>query len=497
MHLRPLYLLTTLTLALPCLAQTDVETLRQQIQAQQKQIEDLQRSIDAQQKMLQQLTAAPSPTPAPPQAEAAPAETPKSSPLSFRIGDAEFTPGGFMDLTSVWRSTNMGTGIGSAFNAAPFSNTVAGKISENRFSAQNSRIALKVTSTALGMPITGYLETDFLGVQPGNPYVTSNSNSLRIRLYWVNVQRGKLEILGGQSWSMMTPGRTGISPNPSDLFYSQDMDTNYQLGLTWTRAPQFRLIYHPSKELTLGFSLENPEQYIGATTVVPAFVGSQLDNNGTTSTPNTHPDIQAKIAYDARSGDRQVFHIEAGGVFRTFRIVRPDLTKSTINGGGVELNAIAEPVKNFRLILTSFYSAGGGRYIGNTAIPDVVVRANGDLSPVHSGSGIGGLEAQVTPKLLLYGYYGLAYAQKNWGFPASGTGLLGYGFPGSSTAHNRLMGEGTGGFVYSFWKNPKYGALQWINQYSYLYREPWSTPATGPDKAHSHMVWTDLRYVLP
>ena len=500
MQLRLLCAFVTLTFALPCLAQSDVDTLRQQIAAQQKQIEDLQRTLEAQQKMLQQLTAAQPAAPAAAEAapEAKPAEGAKvSSPLSFKIGDAEFTPLGFMDLTSVWRSTTIGSGIGTSFNGAPYSNTTAGALPENRLSAQNSRVGLKVTSTVLGMPVTGYLETDFLGVQPANPYVTSNANSLRIRLYWADVKRGDWEVLGGQSWSMMTPGRTGISPNPSDLFYSQDMDTNYQVGLTWTRAPQFRLLYHPNKQFTAGISLENPEQYIGATTVVPSLVGTQLDNNATTATPNTHPDIQAKIAYDAMYCNRQVFHIEAGGVFSTFRIARADLSKSTIHGAGGELNAIAEPVKNYRLIVTSFWSSGEGRYIGNTATPDVVVRANGNLSPVHSGSGIGGFEAQVDPKLMLYGYYSAVYIQKNWGFPASGSGLLGYGFPGSSTSHNRVIEEGTVGFTYSFWKNPKYGALQWINQYSYLYRAPWNPPSTGPLNAHSHMVFTDLRYVLP
>ena len=42
-------------------------------------------------------------------------------------------------------------------------------------------------------------------------------------------------MLGGQSWSMMTPERKGISPLPGDIFYSQDMDVNYQAGLTWGR----------------------------------------------------------------------------------------------------------------------------------------------------------------------------------------------------------------------------------------------------------------------
>ncbi|HEY1205564.1 MAG: hypothetical protein ABSH46_12780 [Bryobacteraceae bacterium] len=498
MQLRLLCAFVTLTFTLPCFAQSDVDTLRQQIAAQQKQIEDLQRTLDAQQKALEKLTAAPAIAPAP-----APAQPPEgatvSAPLSFKIGDAEFTPGGFMDLTSIFRTTNVGSGIGTSFNGIPFNNTVAGVSSENRFSAQNSRLALKMTSTVLGMPVIGYVETDFLGVQPANPYVTSNAMSLRLRLYWVDVTRGKLEILGGQSWSLLTPGRTGISPNPSDIFYSQDMDTNYQVGLVWTRAPQFRVVYHATKDFAAAVSLENPEQYIGAATTVPSLVGSQLDNNATTSTPNYMPDVQSKIAYDAKAGGRQVLHIEAAGLFRTFRIANTNLSKSTIHGAGGEVNAILEPVKNFRLIETAYYSSGGGRYIGNTGAPDVVVRANGNLSPVHSGSGIGGFEAQVAPKLMLYGYYSVAYIQKNWGFPASGSALLGYGFPGSANSNNRVIGEGTGGFIYSFWKNPKYGALQWINQYSYLYREPWATtPAIGgPVKAHTNMVYTDLRYVLP
>jgi hypothetical protein len=258
------------------------------------------------------------------------------------------------------------------------------------------------------------------------------------------------------------------------------------------------VVYHASKDLALAFALENPEQYIGAAATAPSLVGTQLDNNATTATPNRFPDIQAKIAYDACYGGRQVLHLEAAGVFRGFSIAgaSPNFTKSTIYGGGGSVNGILEPVKNFRLIVTSYYSDGGGRYIYGLA-PDVVVRANGDLSPVHSGSGIGGFEAQVNPKVLIYGYYSVVYIQKNWGYPASGTALLGYGFPNSATSNNRVIEEGTAGFNYTFWKNPKYGALQWINQYSYVYRAPWATPTSGPANAHTNMVFTDLRYVLP
>jgi len=51
-------------------------------------------------------------------------EKPKESPLSFRIGGAEFTPGGFVDLTAFWRNTNPGTGYGTNFFSIPFHNTI-------------------------------------------------------------------------------------------------------------------------------------------------------------------------------------------------------------------------------------------------------------------------------------------------------------------------------------------------------------------------------------
>ena len=84
-----------------------------------------------------------------------------------------------------------------------------------------------------------------------------------MRNIFVDVQKGKWEILGGQDWSMFTPNRKGLSPIPADIFYTQNMDTNYQAGLVWTRQAQFRLIAHPNKDFAFGLSLENPQQYIG------------------------------------------------------------------------------------------------------------------------------------------------------------------------------------------------------------------------------------------
>ena len=53
--------------------------------------------------------------------------------------------------------------------------------------------------------LLGYVETDFLGIVPGNVAVSSNSDTLRLRLFWADLRKGKFEFLAGQSWSLLTP----------------------------------------------------------------------------------------------------------------------------------------------------------------------------------------------------------------------------------------------------------------------------------------------------
>src|SRR5262249_36767719 len=155
--------------------------------------------------------------------------------------------------------------LGTNFFSIPFASPTSAQthLSEARFTAQNSRASLKVTDRFGKNDVTGYLEVDFLGNDAANVFVTSNSHTFRQRLYWVDVKRDKFEVLAGQSWSWLTPNRNGLSPLPADVFYSQDMDFNYQVGLTWTRAPQVRFAYHPSNNLALGVAFENPQQFAG------------------------------------------------------------------------------------------------------------------------------------------------------------------------------------------------------------------------------------------
>jgi hypothetical protein len=161
------------------------------------------------------------------------ATSPPSSPLAIHVGDADLLIGGFLDAMVVSRSTNTGNGIATNFGAIPFKTTTAGaanpagNLSETRFSAQNSRLTLQATSKWHDVGMKGYLEADFLGNTSTNINVTSNSDGVRMRLYWAQITDGKFEFLAGQSWSMMTPNRNGISPVPGDIFFSQNVDTNY------------------------------------------------------------------------------------------------------------------------------------------------------------------------------------------------------------------------------------------------------------------------------
>jgi hypothetical protein len=449
-----------------------------------------------------------------------PAQAPDepSSPLQFKLGDAYFTPVGFMDMTSVTRSTNPGSGIGTNFGSIPYSNAQAGALSETRMSPQNSRIGMRIDTGFGDYKVMGYWESDFLG-QIGSPpngglAVSSNPYVLRLRLYWFDVMKGKSEFLAGQSWSLMTPNRRGVSPLPSDIFYSQDIDVNYQLGLTWARNPGFRYAFHPSDKVAFALALENSEPYVGGANggsgaILPAAIsttattgstqgsvlGGQINNGSSViSAAALMPDIIAKLAFDPT----RKFHAEIDGVTIANKIAYPmtgpTFPTNTKVGGGGSVNLGFDLMPNVRVVTNNYYSNGGGRYIFGQA-PDFIIRANGTASLVHSASTVTGLEI-TAGKTLLYGYYGGVYVARNMALEANGTTKIGYG-PISSDGQNRAIQEITFGSNTTLAKSPKWGALNLMFQYSYLQRNPWLVTGTSPTNASLSMGFINLRYTLP
>jgi hypothetical protein len=442
-------------------------------------------------------------TPKTPAANPAQKDGDEVSPLQLRIGSAYITPVGFMDFTSVWRNHDGGSGIGTNFAGIPYGNVYQNHLSELRLSMQNSRIGFRVDAMVKGAQVIGYMESDFLGNNPGNVAVSSNSNTLRSRLYWVDVRKGKVELLAGQTWSLITPGRKGISPLPGDLFYSQDIDVNYQAGLVWGRIPELRVVLHPTDTVAFAVALDSPEQYTGGSaggstitypTALSTLGGTQLNTGGTTlGTPNAAPDVIVKLAFDPSSK----FHAEIGGVAREFKVWNPNPTPTgatfTSTGGGGFVNLSVEAFKGFRLLTNNFWSDGGGRYIFGQ-VPDLIVRNDGSLSPIKTGSTVSGIE-YTQGKSFLYAYYGGIYIQRNTALDVNGTTPIGYGFATSSSGQNRTIQEETVGFNQTLWKDGKYGALNLMGQYSYLNRNPWAT--LDPKEAHVNMVFLNLRYTLP
>jgi hypothetical protein len=432
------------------------------------------------------------------------------SPLQIKIGSAYITPVGFMDFTGIFRSHDEGSGIGTNFAGIKYGNTFNTHLTELRESMQNSRIGFRVDAMVKGAHVIGYMESDFLGNNPGNVAVTSNSNTFRSRLYWVDVQKGKWEVLGGQTWSLITPGRTGISPLPGDIFYTQDMDVNYQAGLVWGRIPELRFVFRPTDKVAFAVALDSPEQYGGGSAGAPfitlpasltnsigtpstSTTSAQLNFGGTTlNAPNVAPDFIAKLAFDPM----YKFHFEAGGLVREFKVWNalpaPAGTSFSKNGAGAFVNLNVELFKGFRLLTNNFWSDGGGRYIFGT-VPDVIVRADDTLSPIKAASTVSGFEF-THRKSLVYAYFGGIYAYRNLALDADGLTLIGYGTP-TSSSQNRLIQEDTLGFNQTVWRDAKYGALNLIGQYSYVSRKPWAT--VDPSDAHVNMVFLDLRYTLP
>ena len=436
--------------------------------------------------------------------------------LYFRIGNATFTPSGWVDFTTYYRSTDVGSGLGTTFQAIPYSNTVQGGQSETRFTAQSSRIGLKVDETVQAVKAYGYLEADFNGYLPGNAYVSTNSNTLRMRVYYLNLAHGKWEVLGGQAWSLLTPTRKALCPFLDQLFNTFHLDTSYQAGLVYARQPQLRVVYHPSESAAMGLSVEDPEQYSGSAVTFPTLfsttqtdINSSTGSGGATATPNVHPDVVAKVTWDPTVAGLR-WHVGAAGLLTSVRVVTPaTVTKGAAasderEGGGGIGNLYLQLFRGFHLIALGYWSDGGGRYIGGIAPGFVVLQPGAATAPfraalLHSGSGIGGFEWMVPGNTTISAYYSGVYAERRYGLdPAVKTATeVGYGFPGSANTNNRSIEEASFASTTTLWKNSAYGALQLITQSSWVLREPWFLAPQTPKDAHLFMEFANVRFVLP
>ena len=439
---------------------------------------------------LAQTAPAPTPPAQPPPAQ----QPPPTAPLTIHLGDADFLIGGFIDALMVSRSTNVGSGPATTFATIPFENTVPGHLRETRLSAQTSRLNLLITTKAGSGVVRSFFEIDFLGAGPANAFVTANSHTPRMRHAWVQYTRGKFDFTGGQAWTLLMPNRNGLSPASADVVPTQALDANLHAGLVWARQNQFRFVAHPTNTFAAGVSIENPQPFIGPAVVLPAsFPAGEVDAGATPGAPSPYPDIIGKVAFDPQTGKTRQ-HIEAAFLVRGYRTYDPATdSASSATGTGFSVGGVFEPVRNVRLIGTTLISDGGGRYMIGLA-PDFIVNPDASISTVGSTSGLVGVEAQVKPPTMVFGYYGTVRIDQKVGTDAGKP--YGYGIAGA-TAANKSIEETTAGFNHAFFREARFGSMQLIVQYSFVKRTPWSVPDGTPSNAHVHMLYVSARYVIP
>jgi hypothetical protein len=318
-------------------------------------------------------------------------------------------------------------------------------------------------------------------------------------------------------YSWLTPNRVGLGPNPGSVFLTNNVDDNFNVGLTWTRAAQVRVAYHPNDHLAFGIGIENPDQYVGVGEVIFPFafnaqLGTQYDAGNNPTAPTMFPDLTGKIAYDDDWGGHSV-HAEVTGLVTVvdqtiIPIGGTSFQHQHAIGGGVGVNLNLELFEGFHAILNGYYSDGGGRYIGGLG-PDSVVRPidlGGGMftatpSLVRSESLLAGFEYQLCPETVISAYYGGANFERNAFLDVTSPLVvkpnIGFGGTNSPNSANRYIQEATIDINQLIWANPTYGSVQFVGQISYLERHPWFIALGAPGYAKSFVGFADLRFVFP
>jgi hypothetical protein len=465
--------------------------------------------------------------------DAAQGDKPKSEdgPSSIHYKGINITPGGFIEAATVTRSRATSGDINTPFTGIPYPGAGLSKVSENNFSARQSRLTLLVDTTIGNAKVNAYYEGDFLGTGVTSNNRQSNSYVFRQRQLWASVKfESGLYLAGGQMWSLVTESKKGIE-NRQEAFPLQ-IDPQYVVGWAWQRAYGFRVAKNWDK-FSIGAGIEGPQTTLSGRGFPNNFfidapgAGGGLYNFVDTSgyTLNRAPDFLVKMTADPGWG-----HYEIVGILSSFRnrvypcgalpapvFPTPSCTSGTATtgahndskaGGGIGATARL-PIIAKKLDFVAHIQGGDGigRY-SSAQLADLTARPDGSLAPIHSYAWLGSVEAHPNAKFDLYGYFGGEYAARtaytflngagnpvpvgygsalfnNSGcstelFPTpSGTGI---GQPSSPTAPTNPGGcagdihqilEGTLGFWHKMYNGPK-GRLQWGIQYSYLTKYGWS-----------------------
>jgi len=381
------------------------------------------------------------------------------SPSTIHFKGISLTPGGFLAAETVFRNRATSGDINTPFTGIPYPGNSLSRVTENNFSARQSRLTLLAEGKLANAKLTGYYEADFLSAAVTSNNRQSNSYAWRTRQAFGQVAWDNgWSLTGGQMWTLATEDKKGINNRQEAL--PMMIDPQYIVGFTWARQYGFRVVksFHDKFALSAsaegaqttlggrGFSAETNTSATGTATTsqnfwinAPGAAGglyNAFDPTGYTA--NKAPDFIVKAALDPGWG-----HYELLGIVSQFRSriypcavvgttaknlptpATPTEVPCSINGsttpsgvgafndsrtgGGAGASATV-PLFTKKLDAGLKFVAGSGigRY-GSAQLADATARPDGTLALIKSAQWLGKLEFHPNPKLDIYAYAGQEY----------------------------------------------------------------------------------------
>ena len=440
-------------------------------------------------------------------------ETPDA--LHFR--GITLTPGGFFDMTGIYRTHNENADVDSTFGGIPFSGTANAQLSEFRGSARASRFSLLAEGKINNWKTSGYAEFDFEGAAPTANELESNSFNPRARQLWAQLQfNNGLSLAGGQTWSLLTTYRKGIELRQEMVPIT--IDLQYVPGYNWARQWSFRVTKNFHKNMWAALAVENPETSLSVTNPPAGIFGFNTSTNATSpssvftlsNTPGANgistdiaPDLIGKLVFEPGWG-----HYEIKAIGRFFRDRFNGSSNYTAGGGG-GIGIVLPATKKLEVILEGLAGNGIGRYASGLG-PDVTVRPDATIVPLRTLQTMAGLEWHPTSRWDWYVYGGDEYYSRTSYTNATGQ-PVGYGSPLNNNsgcqvespaanqpcqAQTRSLWQVQPGFWYRFYKGSA-GTVAMGMSYSYTNRSTWVGLDGLQPKGIENIVMTSFRYYLP
>jgi hypothetical protein len=533
--------------------QQQINAMQRQLQAMQDQLAETKKQAKAaaqqaqQTERAQQQQAQNLPASIPPNLYNADLPVPTKGPPSWFDTIHVSLAGSFIAMEGAWRERNEASSGASdpPFSTIPLQNSPMYYGNELRFSAQQSRIALKASGDIdPSRHVKGYFETDFLGAGVTANSRESNSYNLRMRQAYFSYEDDNWHnhFSAGQMWSLLTQNRVGILNGNENTPLT--IDAQYVAGFNWARQPSIRYVQDWGKVAWFGVSVESPQTafasngngvagapgFIPNTGLVtpPGINGNPMNNcnagglldSVTQCSNNVAPDIIEKVALDPGWG-----HYEALGLQRWFAdeinngVAGTSWSQKVTFGWGVGGSALVPIWPKFIDLQGSIlYGQGIGRY-GSSQLTDVTIGPSGSLQPITTTQFLLGAIAHPFTGNDIYVYYGQEQTQANawtigatqggWGngtFPeACGVQALGSttsgGFNGASAtcaANVQRVREFTVGFWQDIYKGDL-GRARVGLQYEYVTLDLFSGTPIGAGAntglhPNNNIVFFSLRY---